>query len=227
MIKQVLFGGKVEVGISEISDGNMRFFGDGDETEIIENQKKLGEVLDLGSDKIVRIRTIYGDRKDFTDFYEITDENLSEYAITNSEENIPVSDGLITRCSNVGILLPLADCLGIVVFDEEHQVLGLLHSGRQNVEQYGPRKFIEYFVENFNSNPEKLKVYFSPHALNYQIFKFSNKFLSAAAKEQLIDAGVLLENIVDHEIDTVDNANLPSHSSGDRTQRFAIVAKQK
>lgn len=227
MIKHVLFGGKVEVGISEISDGNMRFFDGGNETEVIDNQKKLGEVLDLGSDKIVRIRTIYGDRKDFIDFYKITDENLSEYVMTNPEEKIPVSDGLITKCSNVGILLPLADCLGIVVFDEEYHVLGLLHSGRQNVEQYGPGKFIEYFVENFNSNPEKLKVYFSPHALYYQIYKFDNKLLSEVAKEQLIVAGVLSENIMDYKIDTVDDTNLPSHSSGDRTQRFAIVAKQK
>lgn len=227
MIKQVLFDGKVEVGISEISDGNMRFFDGGNETEVIGNQKKLGGTLDLNGDEIARVRTIYGDRKDFTNFYEITDENLSEYVITNPEEKIPVSDGLITKCSNVGILLPLADCLGIVVFDEEHHVLGLLHSGRQNVEQYGPGKFIEYFVENFNSNPEKLKVYFSPHALNYQIFKFDNKLLSEVAKEQLIVAGVLSENIMDYKIDTVDNTNLPSHSSGDTTQRFAIVTKQK
>lgn len=181
----------------------------------------------MNGDEIARVRTIYGGRKDFTNFYEITDENLSEYVITNPEEKIPVSDGLITKCSNVGILLPLADCLGIVVFDEEYHVLGLLHSGRQNVEQYGPGKFIEYFVENFNSNPEKLKVYFSPHALNYQIFKFDNKLLSEVAKEQLIVAGVLSENIMDYKIDTVDNTNLPSHSSGDTTQRFAIVTKQK
>lgn len=226
MIKQVLFDGEVEVGFSEISDGNMRFFGDGDEAETIENQKKLGEALDLGGNKVARIRTIYGERKDFTDFCEITDDNLSEYAIANSEKQIPVSDGLATKCSNVGILLPLADCLGIVVFDEEHHVLGLLHSGRQNVEQYGPRKFIEYFVRNFNSNPEKLKVYFSPHAIYYQIFKFDNRLLPEVAKEQLVDAGVLSENIVDYKINTVDNANLPSHSSGDTTQRFAIAVKQ-
>ena len=141
MIKQVLFDGKVEVGISEISDGNMRFFGDGNENEIIENQKKLGKALDLSGDKIARIRTIYSDRKNFTDYHEITDKNLLEYAIVNSEKQIPVSDGLTTICSNIGILLPLADCLGIVVFDKEHQATGLLHSGRQNVEQYGP-KFI-------------------------------------------------------------------------------------
>ena len=226
MIRQVLFDGKVEVGISEVGDGNMRFFDNGDEAKIIENQKRLGEALGLGGDKIARIRTIYGDRKKFTDFYEISDENLLEYVITNPEEKIPVSDGLITKCSDVGILLPLADCLGIIVFDKEHQMIGLLHSGRQNVEQYGPKKFIEYFVRNSNSNPEKLKVYFSPHALYYQIFKFDNKLLSEVAKEQLVKAGVLLENIVDYKIDTVSNTNLPSHSSGDTTRRFAIVVKQ-
>lgn len=225
MIKQVLFGGEVEVGFSEISDGNMRFFGDGEESEIIKNQRKLGE--SIGLNNVARIRTIYGERQNFTEYVELTKENLAEYSINNFEKEIPVSDGLVTRETEAGILLPLADCLGIVVFDEEYHVLGLLHSGRQNVEQYGPRKFIEYFVENFNSNPEKLKVYFSPHALNYQIFKFDNKLLSEAAKEQLMDAGVLLESIVDYEIDTVDNTKLPSHSSGDRAQRFAIVAKQK
>ena len=226
MIRQVLFGGKVEVGISEISDGNMRFFDDGDENEIIENQKKLGKALGLSGDKIARIRTIYGDRKDFTDFYEVTDRNLSKYTVVNFEGQIPVSDGLITKFSNVGILLPLADCLGIVVFDEEHRVIGLLHSGRQNIEQCGPKKFIEYFVENFGSNSGELKIYFSPHALNYKIYKFDNELLSEVAKEQLMEVGVLLKNIIDYRTDTVDNANLPSYSSGDTTQRFAIIVKQ-
>lgn len=225
MIKQVLFDKKVEVAISDISDGNMRFF-DGDEAEIIKNQEKLGRTLSLTGEKIARIRTIYRDRKNFTDFYEITDKNLPEYTIINPEEQIPVSDGLITGCFNVGILLPLADCLGIIVYDEEHRAIGLLHSGRQNIEQYGPKKFIKYFIENFDSNPEKLKVYFSPYALSYQIYKFDNKLLSEVAKEQLAKAGVLLENIIDDKIDTVNSVNLPSYSSGDKTQRFAIVAKR-
>ena len=225
MIKQVLFDGKVEVAISDISDGNMRFFG-GDETEIIKNQEKLGGTLGLTGERIARIKTIYGDRKDFTDFYEITDKNLSKYAITNSEDIIPVSDGLITKYSNVGILLPLADCLGIVVYDEEHRVIGLLHSGRQNIEQYGPKKFIEYFVKVSNSNPDKLKVYFSPYALGYEMYKFNNKLLSEVTREQLTEAGVLLENIIDSEVNTVNNANLPSYSSGDKTQRFAVLIKQ-
>ncbi|MBQ6414242.1 laccase domain-containing protein [Candidatus Saccharibacteria bacterium] len=226
MIRQVLFDGKVEVGISEIGDGNMRFFDNGNEADVIENQEKLGKILELDGNKIARIRTIYDDRESFTDYYEITDRNVSEYAVVNPERQIPVSDGLIVDSCDVGILLPLADCLGIVVFDEEHQVVGLLHSGRQNIEQYGPKKYIEYFVENFDSNPGELKVYFSPHALNYQLFKYNNKTLSEVAREQLAEAGVLLENIIDYRVDTVKNTNLPSNSSGDKTRRFAIVVRQ-
>ncbi len=226
MIKQVLFNGKVEVAISEINDGNMRFFGNGDEAEIIKNQKNVGNILELTSEKIARIKTIYDDRKVFTDYHEITNKNLPKYTILNPEEQIPISDGLVTKCPDVGILLPLADCLGIVVFDEEHSAVGLLHSGRQNIEQYGPKKFIEYLAKIFNSNPKKLKIYFSPYALNYRIYKLDNMLLSEAAKTQLAKAGILLENIIDYKANTVDSINLPSYSSGDKTQRFAIVVKQ-
>ena len=81
------------------------------------------------------------------------------YNILNFETQIPVSDGLVTKCIDVGILLPLADCLGIVVFDEGRQALGLLHAGRHNVEQSGPKKFIGYFCKKFDTKPENLKIY--------------------------------------------------------------------
>lgn len=225
MIKQILFGGKVEVGISEIGDGNMRFFG-GDEGEIIRNQGKLGEAVALGGDRVARVRTIYDGREGFTDYAEITEGNVMEYSISNFERRIPVSDGLVTRCVDVGILLPLADCLGMVVFDEERGVVGLLHSGRQNVEQGGPRKFIEYFVENFGSEAGRLKVYFSPHATGYRVFGLGGKTLSEAAVEQIVGAGVLPGNIVDSRIDTVSSSEFPSYSSGDKTERFAVVVRR-
>ncbi|MBR5408963.1 polyphenol oxidase family protein [Candidatus Saccharibacteria bacterium] len=223
MIKQILFDGKVEVGISEIDDGNMRFFGDDDERKIIENQKKLGKMIVL--DNVARIRTVYDGRDCFTEFAEIVKDNLSEYSTENSEKIIPVSDGLITKEKEVGMLLPLADCLGAVVFDEKQKIVGLLHAGRQNVEQNGPKKFIEYFVNNFGGNAPDLKIYFSPYALNYRIFKL-DKNLGEAVKEQFADAGVLLDNIIDPKIDTVSSDNFPSYSSGDTDRRFAIIVKQ-
>lgn len=183
----------------------------------------MGESIGLNS--VARIRTIYGERQNFTEYAELTKENLAEYSINNFEKEIPVSDGLITRETEVGILLPLADCLGAVVLDEKQKIVGLLHAGRQNVEQNGPRKFIEYFVNNFGSNAPDLKIYFSPYVLNYRIFKL-DKNLGEAVKEQFVDAGILLDNIIDSKIDTVSNGNFPSNSSGDTAKRFAVVVKQ-
>ena len=227
MIKKVLFDGKVEVGISETSDGNMRFFGEGDEGEIIENQRRLGSSFTGSESRLARVRTIYDERKDFTDYREITEENLGDYAIENPEEKILVSDGLATRDSKIGLLLPLADCLGVVVFDEKRGILGLLHAGRHNIEQEGAKKFIEYFKEKFGSEARDLALYFSPHAVNYPIFKFGGRGLSEVATEQFLDSGVLGENIFNPKIDTVKSANFPSYSSGDKFKRFAIAAKIK
>ena len=223
MKKQNLFNSKVDVIISENQDGNMRFF-EGNEQEIIQNQARLGESVGLSNHNIARLKTIYDDRKNFTEYFEITRENIKAYSIQNPEKGIPTSDGIITKESEIGLLLPLADCLGIVVFDGEN--LGLLHAGRHNIEQDGPKKFIEYFVEKLGSKPENIKVYFSPYSINYHINKL-NKKLGTAAKEQLLAAGVSLDNVLDAEEDTVEETNLPSHSSGDTRKRFAILAKIK
>ena len=222
-MKQILFGGKVEVGISEISDGNMRFFGNGDESVVIENQKRLCGVIGLS--EAARIRTIYDGRNDFTEYREITRENLVEYSIKNTEVGIPVSDGLVTKVCGVGLLLPLADCLGAVVFDEKQGIIGLLHAGRQNIEQGGPRKFIEFLRNNYSCEPDGLRVFCSPYALNYRITALGGKSMQEAAMEQFASAGILPENIIDPKVDTVSDEKFPSNSSGDSTKRFATVVK--
>ena len=223
MKKQIVFD-RVEVGISDINDGKMRFF-DGNENEIMGNQAKLGELIGLENTRIARIRTIYGGRDSFTDYKEITEENLPEYSINNSESVIPVTDGLVTKCHGVGMLLPLADCLGAVVFDERQKIFGVLHAGRHNIEQYGPRKYIEFLKENYECKPEDIKIYCSPYAVNYQIDILQGMTMSEAAMKQFLEAGVLPENVIDDRINTVTDENYPSNSAGDIDKRFAIVAK--
>ena len=222
-----LFNEKVEVGISDLKDGNMRFFEGGDEKEIINNQSELGRKIGLEPDYIARINTIYKDRKNFTDYFEVDEKNIEEFCIKNSEFKIPASDGLVTKSKNIGILLPLADCLGVVVFDKRQNIFGVLHAGRHNVEQDGPRKFIDFLKEKFKSDSKDLFLYFSPCAQNYCVFALNNRKLLDIAKEQFVNAGVLEENVISSGIDTVSNDDFPSNSSGDKKMRFAIVARQK
>ena len=225
MRKILLFDGLVEIGISDIHDGSMRFFGEGDEEKIIKRQNDLAKLIELDGKMVARVRTVYEGRDEYTDYDEITDDNLSEYSIENSEKTILISDGLITRRKDVGLLLPLADCIGAVVFDTKKQILGLLHAGRHNVEQYGPKEFIEYLCDRFGCVPSDLKVYFSPCAQNYKIRALGNKKMTDAAYEQLINMGVKPENIEQSGIDTVTDKNYPSASGGDLIDRFAVIVR--
>ena len=225
MKKRVLFNGKVIVGISDIGDGTMRYFGSGDEMEVIKRQEELGELVGLSGDKVARVRTVYERRDCYTEYGEVTEANVSEYSVRNMEKQILVSDGLVTRCKDVGILLPLADCLGAVVFDEKQEIVGLLHAGRHNIEQYGPKKFIEYMVNEFGSDAGGLKIFFSPCAQNYRIDELGGEKLSVAAVRQFVDVGVLAENIINEGIDTVTDERYPSCSAGDAVNRFAVVVR--
>lgn len=227
MIKKTLFDNHIEVAISDITDGSMRYFGDGNEAAIIKNQQKLGASINLTGDRIARVRTIYEGRDSYTEYYEVTDVNLSNYSIDNSESRIAVSDGLVTRNGKIGLLLPLADCLGAIVYAEKQGIVGLLHAGRHNIEQQGPELFIKYLVKNHNVNPAELKLYFSPYAISYRITKLHNQTMRDAAMEQFIRNGVLPENITDPGIDTIISDHYPSSSMGDKTNRFAVVVRMR
>lgn len=226
MIKKSLFNSQIEVVVSDLSDGTMRYFGNGDEQPIIENQQKLGTTLGLASNKIARVRTVYDGRTNYAEYYEVTPENLNRYSIANPESSIVISDGLVTKHREIGILLPLADCLGAVVYSEKQGLVGLLHAGRHNIEQNGPALFIKYLKNHFNVNPAELKLYFSPYAISYQITKLHNQTMQEAALEQFIKSGVLIENIIDPGIDTTISKNYPSSSMGDKTNRFAVAVKR-
>lgn len=227
MKKFALFDDQIQIAISELSDGNMRAFNSSEQKKVIQNQITLGSPLELPSKSIARLKTVYENRDNFTIYKTVTRKNLPTFRIENSESQIPDSDGLITGQKQLGLLLPLADCLGMVVFDPVQQSLGLLHAGRHNIEQEGVAKFIAYFCNKSRSNPEDLLIYFSPRAQNYQISALNQQKLPDAASQQLLASGVRSDNITRSEIDTVSDANFPSCSNGDRQTRFAILVMLK
>jgi copper oxidase (laccase) domain-containing protein len=224
MIKPDFSEKNIKIAFSTLDDGNMRIFGAEDEDGIIENQANLGASINLNRENIARIHTTYDTRTDYTRYFEITPENLSDFVITAPESTIPISDGLYTRIPGIGLLLPIADCLGIVVYDPVTEILGLIHSGRQNLEQDGATKFIENLAKE-GVNPADLKVYFSPCAKNYKIEKL-NQTIPEAARAQLLKAGVSPDNIEESEIDVATDLHFPSNSAGDKTTRFAIIASK-
>jgi len=129
-------------------------------------------------------------------------------------ESSIVADALFTRGKRLALFLPVADCIGAVLFDERLQVLGLAHLGRQNLAQQGGTKIVEFMKTEFGSNPEDIQVWLSPAAgrENYPLHDFNNRSMYEVALEQLEQANVPNGNIVIDGADTTKDRNFFSHS---------------
>lgn len=140
------------------------------------------------------------------------------------------ADALVTTTPGLALFLPVADCVAVTLFDEEHGVLMLSHLGRHSLEQQGGVKSVEFLVKNFNTHPESLKVWLgpAPSKESYQIFKLDNQGMKEAAFQQLQKAGVSLENISDNPADTATDDRYFSYSEflkGNKPEgRIAMVA---
>ena len=144
------------------------------------------------------------------------------------------ADALVTTESGHALFLPLADCVGAVIYDRKQNILMVSHLGRHNLEQLGGTKSIEYLVAKHHSRAEDISVWLSPAAgrEQYPLYAFENRSLHDVAVEQLAAAGVLQEHIDVSAINSANDRDYFSHSQflkGDRETdgRFAIVAALK
>ena len=125
-----------------------------------------------------------------------------------------VADALFTADKNTALLLPVADCIGAVLYDPTAQVIGLAHLGRHNLLQNGGAGVIDYMARDFGTDPTRLQVWLSPAAgrEHYPLYDFDNRSLHEVAYAQLSSVGVSPENIIADTRDTTTDERLFSHS---------------
>jgi YfiH family protein len=175
--------------------------------EINEQRKFLADFLKVDFHNMIFHKQIHSDIVKFVDENYVYGE----------------SDALITNIKGKILNISLADCQGILIYDEENQIAAGVHSGWQGTKQNIAGKTIKYLIENFNSNPENLFVYITPAASgkNYEVGdEFLNIFPDSIITDstgklffdnpnevyqQLINEGVKVENIEKSEICTIDN----------------------
>jgi copper oxidase (laccase) domain-containing protein len=224
-------GENVIIVLSTISDGDMRIAGkSGDDlTEVYQNINKFLTENNFDANETVLVKADYSS-DDFTQ-YAIVDKTSSGGGMIAGQE-VVVADALATTVKNLGLFLPLADCLGAVIYDPEHKVLMVSHLGRHASEQFSAKKSIEFLRQNFKSDPSKILIWLSPSAgkENYPLYAFENLSLRDVNTEHFIEVGVRAENIIGGEKDTTTDENYYSYSEALKTdessdKRFAIVAK--
>ena len=70
-------------------------------------------------------------------------------------------DGIVCTDKNIVPVITVADCVPIYIFDSESKAFAVLHSGWKGTGICG--EAVNFFKENFNSNPENICAVIGPH----------------------------------------------------------------
>lgn len=235
----VCFPSDLLVAVSSKDDGTMlnRIRGR-HVAEVLENRRRFCDQIGINYDDVVYHVISYDQAQTFDTIVEVTEADTVKY----NNEGI-FADALYTEMAGVGLFLPVADCIATVIYDPKHRALMLVHLGRHSTVAQLMTKAIQHFVER-GSQVNDLQLWMSPSItqknyrmdyfnhtddINWQNFcrqKADGIYLDMQGfnRSLAIQAGVPGDNIFISPIDTADDSNYFSHSSGDTGGRVAVLA---
>jgi hypothetical protein len=221
-----IFKDSVIAAVSSVSDGDMKF-GLGDDKAVIENRRRFLDAVGVPMHDTTLVGITYA-TDDFTKYRIIGSGDKGKGMEAKLDEYV---DALVVDQPGHALFLPLADCIGAVLYDDDNHVLMVSHLGRHSVEVRGALKSVEYLKTHFQIDPTHLKVWLSPGVgkTTYPLHSRGGKSLREVIQDDLLQSGVPLGNIESEDIDTAIHDEYYSHSEflkGNRTEsgRFAIVA---
>ena len=233
--------------VSSIADGSVKYGVDEPDEVVASNLERLARRLDLGKNQVAGILITYAPDRTYN---VIAETNAANIDITDKSTWI-TCDALVTTQKNVGLLIPIADCNGVVVFDPEHDVLALAHIGWQAAAANLAEELIAYLVKNHGSDPAKLIAYISPSIRKESYYNDSPAQLSnprwagyieksdkgyhmdvfGFTRDQLISSGLKIDNVEFSDVDVAASDDYYSHfqakQNDQQAGRYAVLCVMK
>lgn len=126
------------------NDGNLAFHVEDNEINVIKNRQNLALKLAYKYEDLVYMNQVHGAN------IIVVDEN--------SPKLIDNCDSIITRSKNLPLMVMVADCIPILMFDGKKEIIAAIHAGRNSTFLEISKKTAEIFIENFSSNPKDISV---------------------------------------------------------------------
>ncbi len=196
-----------------------------------ENRREFFASLGFDESSVARGEQVHGD-------------NIS---LADSAENFANTDSLLTQRRKLLLVISVADCVPVLVFDGKLKIAAAVHSGWKGTARNIVGKTANVLRHELNSNPEDVVAFIGPSAgaCCYEVGEdvarhFSERYLKAAGKpgkfkldlkraiaDQLAEAGIPGRNIDVSEYCTICDLNFHSfrrdgESSGRMLAAIAI-----
>lgn len=137
---------RVFYSFTDKNDGNLAFHVEDNEINVIKNRKNLALKLGYNYEDLVYMNQIHSAN------IIVVDEN--------SPKLVDNCDSIITRSKNLPLMVMVADCIPILMFDDKQGIIAAIHAGRNSTFLEISKKTAEIFIEKFSSNPEDINVVF-------------------------------------------------------------------
>lgn len=139
------------------------------------------------------------------------------HIVDNNYQNNSQGDGLITSKPNIPLVIRTADCIPILIYDKQHKVLGLIHSGWLGTLNNIIVDAINLIINNYHSKKENIYIYIYPsiHKCHFEVdedvyqkftskYKFTNQFTTKKNNKYYID----LQGIVKYNLEYIGITNI-------------------
>ncbi|MCX8064089.1 MAG: polyphenol oxidase family protein [Candidatus Hydrogenedentes bacterium] len=121
-------------------------------------------------------------KQEHTDTVVIIDSLYKSYKQIYSQ--IP-ADGMITNLPGLALVITVADCVPVFLFDVKRKVLGLIHAGREGTRRKIVLIALKRFFTDFHSSPEDIHVLIGP-SIGPCCYEVSGEVAKLCAEEGLI-----------------------------------------
>lgn len=144
-------------GVSEgiFSSLNLGFGREDDDQNVLENFKRVGEVLGATMDNMVRSSQTHT-----TNIKLVTDNDRGKGIVRPNEETD--IDGLITKEKGLVLVTSYADCVPLYFVDPVNHVIGLAHSGWRGTDGRMGARMVQQMQAHFGTRPEDIVAAIGP-----------------------------------------------------------------
>ncbi|MEA3372985.1 MAG: peptidoglycan editing factor PgeF [Campylobacterota bacterium] len=188
------------------NSNNIAFHVGDDEKDVLINHQHLAADLDYDLNRLIHMRQIHSDHVMIVD---------DTFDFTSP----PECDALVTNTPELPLMVMVADCTPILLYDPKQQVIAAVHAGRAGAFKNILSKTVTAMHDSFQSNPADIiavlgaSICQSCYEVNKSIYEEAKRvkldyalqkreekyFLAVKAilHKQLVQAGVRNENIED------------------------------
>lgn len=209
-------------------------------TGIVRNREVFCQSVDVDYKDVAYQRIVYGDSQPYDRLATVDGRMTTRYT---KEVR---ADGLLTTQRGVGLLLPVADCVATVLYDDVRNVLALLHLGRHStLTDLLPNTIAA--LQQQGSDLGDIRVWMAPavQRQSYRLEYFALEHdpvwqgfvdkkpdgyyvdLPGYNRAMCVRHGISEANITVSPIDTATHPDYFSHSQGDTTGRICVLAMMK